>query len=308
MAILLKIAPLPADSYWRALKAAAGDVPVWREDEPHDPAAVESLLAWRLAPGEAAQYPNLRVVSSIGAGVDKLMPPDLPPSVAITRASDPDQARQIAQYVAAVTLRHLRELPRYEAQQAQAHWERHRVRPPSASRIGVLGLGQVGSAIASTLQALALPVSGWSRSPRDLHGVRCLHGADGLDTLLASSDVLVCALPLTAETRGLLNRDRLSKLPAGSYVVNVGRGEQLVEPNLQALLDSGHLAGAALDVYEREPPKRDNWVWHHPKVLATPHIAGENDHGIVAQQCVEALHHARAGRAQPLGVDRATGY
>jgi D-3-phosphoglycerate dehydrogenase/glyoxylate/hydroxypyruvate reductase A len=206
----------------------------------------------------------------------------------------------------------LRELPRYRAQQAASHWARHPVRPLARCRIGVLGLGAVGLAIARAFLPLGFPVAGWARGPRSAQdlpaGVTAFAGDAGLPTLLARSDVLVCALPLTPATHGLLNRATLSQLPAGACVINIGRGEQLVEADLRALLDSGHLAGAALDVFEREPPPPDNWVWQHPHVQATPHIAGEASAEVVVQQLLEALRCARAGLPQPLGVDRQSGY
>jgi D-3-phosphoglycerate dehydrogenase/glyoxylate/hydroxypyruvate reductase A len=166
----------------------------------------------------------------------------------------------------------------------------------------------VGHAIAHAFLPLGYPVAGWSRNARQLPGITTHAGDSGLAAMLANTDVLVCALPLTAATRGLLCRDTLAQLPQGAYVINVGRGEQLVEPDLRMLLNDGHLAGAALDVFEREPPAADNWVWSHPLVLATPHIAGEVSRAVVAQQTLEALHNARRGLPQPRAVDRHAGY
>jgi D-3-phosphoglycerate dehydrogenase/glyoxylate/hydroxypyruvate reductase A len=309
MAILVMTAPLPAAQYVDPLRAIAGDVPVWTPEEPHDRAAVEAILAWRMKPGVLVQYPNLRVLCAVAAGVDKLLKAgDIPPLVPVTRVVDPHQCQQIAQYVVGVTLRFTRDLPRYAEQQARALWERHRTRPASACRIGVLGLGSVGQGIANAFMPLGYPVAGWSRSARPLAGVTTHAGELGLAALLAHTDVLVCALPLTEFTRGLLRRETLAQLPRGAYVINVGRGEQMVEADLRALLDEGHLAGAALDVFEREPPPADNWVWSHPKVLATPHIAGEVSREVVAKQTLEALRLARAGLPQPRAVDRSAGY
>jgi D-3-phosphoglycerate dehydrogenase/glyoxylate/hydroxypyruvate reductase A len=309
MAILVMTAPLPSAQYVDPLRAIAGSVPVWTPEDAHDPAAVEAILAWRMKPGVLAQYPNLRVLCAVAAGVDKLLRAgDIPPQLPVTRVVDPHQCQQIAQYVVAVTLRFTRELPRYEQQQARALWERHRPRTAAHCRIGVLGLGSVGRAIAQAFVPLGYPVAGWARTPRELPGITTHAGDDGLRALLAGSDVLVCALPLTPQTRALLDRRTLSQLPGGAFVVNVGRGEQLVEADLRALLDECHLAGAALDVFEREPPSADNWVWSHPKVLATPHIAGEVSRTIVAQQTLEALQLARAGRPQPRAVDKSAGY
>ncbi len=322
MAILLMTAPIPAQPLIDALRRAAPDVPVWTADAPAgtphacDPQAVEAVLAWRLKPGALVPYPRLRVLCSTGAGVDKLLAvPDLPADLTVTRTVDPTQQLQIAQYVVACALSHLRELPRYRAQQAASHWARHPVRPLARCRIGVLGLGAVGLAIARAFLPLGCPVAGWTRSPRsaqDLPAGLTAYAGDSGDTglpgLLAQSDVLVCALPLTPATHGLLNHATLAQLPAGACVINIGRGEQLVEADLRALLDSGHLAGAALDVFEREPPPPDNWVWQHPRVQATPHIAGEASADVVAQQLLDALRRARAGLPQPLGVDRRSGY
>jgi phosphoglycerate dehydrogenase-like enzyme len=274
MAILVATAPLSADPYVAALRDAAPDVAVGSASEPHDPAAVEAILAWRLKPGEAARYPNLRVLCSIGAGVDKLLPPDLPPHVVVTRAVDPGQCEQIAQYVVAVTLQHTRELARYREQQARAHWERHRVRPAQHCRVGVLGLGAVGRAVVRAFLPLGYPVAGWARRPCEVAGAAVFAGEAGLLPLLGQTDVLVCALPLTPATHGLLGRATLSHLPPGAYLVSVGRGEQVVEADLCALLDTGRLAGAALDVFEREPLAAGSPLFGCPNLLLTPHIAG----------------------------------
>ncbi|GAP34506.1 2-hydroxyacid dehydrogenase [Piscinibacter sakaiensis] len=309
MAILVASAPLPAAPYVDALRRAAPGVPVWTEADAPPPDAVEALLAWRLRPGQVAQYPALRVVCSVAAGTDKLLAvPDLPPALPVTRVVDPAQALQMAQFALACALAHTRELERYAAQQAAARWERHPVRPAERCRVGLLGLGAVGQAMAQAFLAVGYPVAGWSRRPRTLPGVRAHCGSEGLAALLAETDLLVGALPLTAETRGLLDRERLGRLPRGAYVIHLGRGEQLVEADLRALLDEGHLAGAALDVFEREPPPPDDWVWRHPRVRATPHIAAQASFDTVAAQCLEAWRQVRAGERPARAVDRAAGY
>jgi len=218
------------------------------------------------------------------------------------------QGMEIAQYVVAATLRFTRDLALYAEQQARAEWVRHPVRTAVRCRVGVMGLGAVGQAIARAFLPLGYPVGGWSRTPREVPGVATFAGNDELPQFLSQADILVCALPLTDETRGLLQHQTLAQLPRGAFVINVGRGEQLVEPDLRALLDGGYLAGAALDVFEREPPPPDNWVWSHPKVVATPHIAAQASFDTVAQQCVDALRRARDGLPQPLAVNRSAGY
>jgi phosphoglycerate dehydrogenase-like enzyme len=314
MAILVLSHPLPSAPFVAALQALAPDLPVWTEADTPPPDAVEVLLAWRLTPGVVPRYPNLRVVCSTGAGVDKLLAvPDLPAGLPVTRVVDPQQARTIAQYVVAQTLHAMRDFTRYEAQQARAEWRRHPVRPPAQCRVGLLGQGEVAQAIARAIVPLGLPLALWGRQLRPLPGlehadVTHYTGEAGLPALLASSDVLVNTLPLTEATRGLLDRARLAQLPAGAWLVNVGRGEHLVEDDLRTLLDSGHLAGAALDVFAREPLPRDHWLWRHPSVRATPHIAGEARFEVVATACLDALQRCRAGQAPQWLVNRSAGY
>lgn len=320
MAILVHCAPLPARPFVEALQRLAPDTPVWHDADTAPPDAVEAILAWRLQPGWLARWPRLRVLCSTGAGVEKLLVPDLPAPLPVTRTVDPLQAQGLAQYALAAALRHVRDLSLYAAQQGQSTWKRHPQRRAANSRVGVLGQGEVGQAVARAALALGLPVSLWGRSRRslpvlnDLTGLPGLPsphrwaGADELPALLAESQVLVCTLPLTPATRGLLNRHTLSLLPAGAHLVNIGRGEQVVEDDLRALLDSGHLHGATLDVFEREPPPPGHWVWQHPRVTATPHIAGEARAEVSAAQCLEALACARAGRTVPRAVDLSTGY
>jgi len=308
MAILILSSPLPAQPFAEALQVLAPQIAVWTSIEEAVPERVEALLAWRLKPGLLPLLPRLRVLCSTGAGVDKLMVDDLPAALPVTRIVDPEQAMQISQYVLACTLRFTRDLPLYAAQQSRAEWRRHPVRPAGACRIGLLGFGAVGQAVARAFSPLGYPVAAWARRQRDDQDVTLFSGRDGLAALLARTDILVNTLPLTPETHGLLSRDTLSVLPRGAYVINVGRGEHLVEADLQPLLDDGSLAGAALDVFEREPPPPGHWLWSHPGVLATPHIAAQASAQMVAAQCLDALQRARDGLPQPYAVDRAAGY
>lgn len=310
MAILVLSSPLPAQPFVDALRALAPGIPVWTEADEPPAERVEALLAWRLKPGTVPRYPRLRVVCSVGAGAEKLLVDDLPDHVSVTRVVDPSQAQEIAQYVLACTLRFTRELPLYEQQQSRAEWRRHPVRPASRCRVGLLGLGAVGQAVARAFAPLGYEVAAWVRRERarELPGVQVFSGPDGLPRLLARSDILVCTLPLTADTCGLLDTTTLRQLPRGAVLVNVGRGEHLMEADLRTLLDEGHLAGAALDVLEREPPKPEHWIWRHPRVLVTPHIAAQASTETVARQCLDALQHARDGRQQPHAIDRRAGY
>lgn len=310
MGILVLTEPVPSRHYVDAVREAAGDIPVWTTRDAPAPGDVEAILAWRLQAGVLPAYPNLRVVSGIGAGVDGLVAtPDLPEHVVVTRVVDPAQAVEIAQYVVAGALHFTRDLSTYTALQASKEWRRLPVREASRCRVGVMGLGRVGQVIARAFLPLGYPVAGWNRSPRDVgEGVEVMSGPASLPAFLARTDILVCALPLTADTEGMLNRQLFEQLPQGAMVINVGRGAHLVEADLRDLLDEGRLSAAVLDVFDKEPVPADNWVWQHPRVLATPHIASSPSKAVVAQQCVEALRCARLGLPQPNAVDRFAGY
>ena len=309
MGILVNIHPSMGAPIVEALRTAAPDIPVWSHRDEAPAEAVEAMLAWSLKPGVLPAFPHLKLLCAPSAGVDKLLAvPDLPPDLPVVRTVDPQQHVEIAQYVVGTTLRHTREFERFAAQQQRGEWLRRPVRASAHCRVGILGLGEVGRFVAGAMQAIGYPVAGWSRSPKSLAGLESYSGAQGLQRLLAGSDILVCALPLTDETRDLLNERALSLLPRGAYVINVGRGEQVVEDDLLALLDTGHLAGAALDVLRDEPPSPDHRLWRHPQVFGTPHIAAQASAETIALQCLENLRRVRAGQPVLNRVDLAKGY
>jgi glyoxylate/hydroxypyruvate reductase len=258
-------------------------------------AQVDILLGWRLPRGLAPRLPRLRWVCSMAAGVEKLLVPDLDPSVPITRVVDPDQALGMAQYTAAVVLRHLRGLARYDAQQLERDWTRH---PMAASRqsVVVLGWGEVGREIGRVLQALGLAVRGWHRDGTPLHEA------------LQHAEVVINTLPLTAQTTGLLDGRAFAAMPPGAFFVNVARGGHVVEADLIAAVRSGHLSGAALDVQQHEPLPADDPLWAVPGISLTPHIAAQPSHATVAAQFVANLRRWRGGEPLLNLVDRARGY
>lgn len=309
MAILVHLPSFMAVPITALLREAAPDIPVWNGREAAVADEVEAIIAWGLKPGVVTAYPNLRLVCAATAGVDKLLAaPDLPAHIPVTRIVDPGQQAGIARFVLAMALRHTRSLGLYAEQQRRGEWKRHAGRDAAQCRVGVLGLGEIGSEVARMFVAIGYPVSGWSRAAKHLPGVTDFTGDDGLDAMLAQSDILVCTLPLTPRTEGLLDRRTLSRLPRGAYLINVGRGEHVVEPDLVALIDEGHLAGAALDVFAKEPPAADDPVWNHPRIEATPHIAADPSYPLVARQCLDNLRRAREGRALLNLVDRQAGY
>lgn len=309
MGILVNIHPSMGQPIVEALRTAAPEIAVWAHRDDALAEKVEAMLAWSLKPGVLPDFPHLKLLCAPSAGVDKLLAvPDLPPGLPVVRTVDPQQHVEIAQYVVGATLRHTREFERFAAQQQRGEWLRRPVRSSAQCRVGILGLGEVGRFVGRAMQAIGYPVAGWSRSAKSLGGLKSYSGPKGLEQLLEGSDILVCALPLTAETHGLLNQHTLSLLPRGAYLVNVGRGEQLVEDDLRVLLDNGHLAGAALDVLRQEPPSPDHPLWRHPQVFGTPHIASQASAQTIALQCLENLRRVRAGHPVLHRVDLDRGY
>lgn len=233
-------------------------------------------VAW--APPQAfvdQQAAGLRALFNVGAGVDKLMQLRLPPQLRIVRLDDAGMGVQMAEYVSHAVIRHYREFAAYERQSGEAAWVRRPLHSRSDFTIGVLGLGVLGTQVAQALRQFAFPVRGWSRGARAVDGIACFHGAARLPDFLAASRVLVNLLPLTSDTRDILDHARLSLLPRGAYLVNVARGEHLVDADLLALLDAGHLAGATLDVFRTEPLPAAHAFWRHPAITVTPHVSAQ---------------------------------
>ena len=309
MAALILSKPMPTEPFAQALRARGFAHPIHTTiDGDWDPASIRWLVAWRLPAGLLPRLPNLELLFNCAAGVDKLLAtPDLPPGLPIARVADAAQAIELAQYVVHAALDHLRLAPRYRAQQAARDWTRHRA-PAVGVPALVLGLGPIGQRIARSLATMGFVVSGWSRSPRDVPGIETFAGDDGLASALPRARVLVCALPLTPRTTGLVDAALLARLPRGAFFVNIGRGGQVVEPDLLAALRSGQLAGAALDVQAREPMPADDPLWDAPNLTITPHVAGQLDPDTVMAQFVEEVE--RLGRGEPplRPVDPARGY
>ena len=270
---------------------------------------IEALLAFRLAPGIVPRFPALKFIACAGAGVDDIIAtPDVPMHVPIVRAVDSLQGQRMAQYVALMVLRFQRDLLRLEAQHQDARWERFMPVSENDCAIGVMGYGSIGAPVVDILSRLGFPMRVWTRLPRRIEGAESFAGPEGLAPFLARSRILVCALPLTSETRGLLNARILESLPRGAYVINVSRGAILNEADLVAAIDSGDLAGAALDVFETEPLPQASPLWRHPKIVCTPHIAATPRPEVAAAQFLDNLRRARVGAPLVNRVDRERGY
>jgi glyoxylate/hydroxypyruvate reductase A len=275
-----------------------------------DEAEIDAAVIWGAQYlGELRRFPNLGLIVSMGAGVDHLvLPPGPPPGVPVARLKDAMLTQGMAEWVLLNVLRFHRQDPEYRALQAAKVWEE--LPPPDTSRrrIGILGLGEIGGATARVLAGLGFPVVGWSRRPKEMPGIEVFHGAAGLDAMLARTDILVCLLPLTPETRGVINTRTLGLMPPGGTLINGGRGGHQVQEDVLAALESGQLAGAALDVFEPEPLPPDHPFWAHPKVWMTPHAASFTIPSSAAPQVVENIHRLRDGRPLVNLVDFAAGY
>lgn len=275
------------------------------------PLGARYAVVWLPPPELFTVERGLRAVFNAGAGVERLLAmPQLPSELPVLRLVDAGMAPKMAEYVCFFIARITRGLHRFVGPNPVRDWhvDRPRGAPPT---VGVLGLGAIGGRIAQAVAMFGYPVRGWSRTPKALDGIECFAGADRLDAFLAGTRILVNALPLTGETRDLLDRARLSRLPAGSHLINVGRAGTIVDADLLALLDSGHLASAVLDVFRTEPLPADDPYWRHPKVTVTPHLSGPTPREPAARQIAEAIARLEAGTpaaALPGFVDRARGY
>lgn len=282
------------------------DFRLWPEvGETHE---VRFLAAWEPPADLERRFPKLELLFSTGAGVDQFDFAALPPQLPVVRMVEPGIVQGMVEYVTHAVLDLHRDMPAYRRAQQQCHWQPLPVRTAGECRVGVLGLGSLGQAVLAQLAALGFETAGWSRSRHALPGVRCHAGAAELDTFLAGTQILVCLLPLTDETRGLLDAALFAKLPRSASLVHVGRGPQLVAADLLRALDDGALAEAVLDVTDPEPLPSGHPLWRHPRVRLTPHIASMTQPQSAARVVIDNLR--RHARGEPLVglVDRIRGY
>lgn len=243
------------------------------------------------------EQPQLKAVFNIGAGVDALMKLRLPEGVPIVRLDDAGMSVQMSEYVCHAVIRHFREFDAYEADVAEGKWSYRKPRLRSDFPVGVMGLGVLGERVALALAQFDFPVFGWSRTAKTIDGVQTYFGDDGFANFLAATRVLVCLLPLTSSTENILRTENLRRLLPGAYVINVARGGHLVDEDLIALIDAGHVAGAILDVFRQEPLPASHPFWQHPKITVTPHTSARTLRAESIAQIAKKIQALQAGSA-----------
>lgn len=309
MALIFRTDTARAAAWGEALARQAPGLDVRMWDAPGNIADIEFALVWKPERGVLRTFPNLKAIFSIGAGVDHLFTdPELPEGVPVVRMVEPELTRGMTEYVVLHVLRHHRRQREIAANQRARVWDVIETPTAPSRRVGIMGLGELGAAAARALVALEFDVAGWSRTPKQIPGVESFHGDFGMAAFLARSEILVCLLPLTRETEGILSNDLFAKLPRGASLINAARGGHQVEENILAALESGQLSEATLDVFRQEPLPAGHPFWGHPKVTVTPHNASLTDPDGAARQVLANIERIRRGEPPTNIVDPKAGY
>lgn len=309
MTLLIRPGRDPAENWINAIRKEIPDLECRIWPETGDRADIRFIIANDMPEGEFATFPNLSFVAGTAVGVERLLRDKaLPARVPILRQANPERAATMTAWVLYHVLRHHRRFDEYRANQAARKWEPLRYPPPENVRIGVMGLGNLGGAVARALRDLRYTVAGWTRSRHDMDGIESFAGPAEFEAFLRRSDVVVSILPNTQGTKRLLDRPHLEMLPRGAFVVNAGRGTLIDEKALLDLMESGHIAGAALDVYAEEPLPENHPFWSHPRVTMTPHNACMGRAAYSAGLIVDAIRRVRAGEPLLHVVDKTEGY
>jgi glyoxylate/hydroxypyruvate reductase A len=308
MTFLYKSAAERGAVWARQFAEQAPEVPFRMWPDVGDPAAVRYLATWTLPADLATTFPNLQVIFCVGAGVDQLDLSQVPAEIPVVRMIEPGLVEGMVEYATLAVLALHRHWPAYIAQQRERRWQTLPIRTAPARRVGVMGLGVLGQAVLAKLRGFGFRCAGWGRKSREIEGVECYAGDDALDAFLARTDILVCLLPLTDATRGILGRRVFDALPNGAAIVNVARGGHLVSDDLLRALDAGKLSAAILDVTDPEPLPVDHPLWSHPKVIVTPHVASQSQPESSAAAVLENIRRHRRGEPLVGLVDRSRGY
>lgn len=297
MSILLVCNGKDPVKWVNALRKELPETDLFIYPEVPDREKIDFVICWKSKKGELDAFPHIKVIQSLGAGVDHIFETQtLSKEIAVTRIVDPNLANDLWEFVVTLVMAELKQIPTYIHQQMNRSWEKQAYRRIADTRIGVLGLGQIGAYIAEKLAQMGFVVSGWSQSAKSIPKVQSYQGKEGFESCLKQADILINLLPLTPETTGILNREHLSLLPQAAVLINVGRGGHLQEEDLIPLLEEGRLSRAYLDVFQTEPLPRDHPFWQHPKIVMTPHTASMTDAQSAVNQIVENYRRMRAGK------------
>jgi glyoxylate/hydroxypyruvate reductase A len=313
-AILLAVDGSQATEWLSCLREHAKGRPVLSAaDAARREAEIGFACVWLQPDGLLARFPMLKAVINLGAGVDRLLADPALPNVPIARVAHADLTMRVTEYVVLHVLMYHRRQRLYDAQQRDRLWQTHGQPAASEVNVGIMGLGVIGRAAAAALAMLGFTVAGWSRTPKSLPGVESFHGQAGLDPFLARTDILVCLLPLTPETKGLLDLALFRKLrrdgaAGGAFLINAGRGPLQIDADIVAALDEGSLSGATLDVFPQEPLPQSSALWTHPKVTITPHNAGDIAPGTFAPIVIAQIERFERGLPLDHIIDRQRGY
>ncbi|AYN96784.1 glyoxylate/hydroxypyruvate reductase A [Pseudomonas sp. LTJR-52] len=308
MALLCKFDDVRSREWTQLFAQHAPDIDVRIWPDLGDPAEIRYLAAWQPPENLMTYFPNLEVLFATSAGVDQFDLAAIPETLPLVRMLDPEITRGIVEYATMAVLSLHRHLPRYQQQQQRQCWKAHRLIPACQRRVGVMGLGQLGQAVLGHLQQYGFLLSGWSRSAHQVPGVTCYAGQDELQAFLGQSDILICLLPLTEQTQGILCRETFAALPSGASLINIGRGKHLIEDDLLQALDSNHLEAAFIDVLEDEPASAEHPFWHHPGITLTPHIAAMTSALGGFEALLANIRRFEANEPMQGVVDRSTGY
>ncbi|WP_447801102.1 2-hydroxyacid dehydrogenase [Pseudomonas kilonensis] len=308
MALLYKADPVRGE-HWRRLFAEHAPDIEWRAwPDIGDPRDIQYLAAWQAPDDVETLLPNLQVLFALSAGVDQLDLGRLPTTLPVVRLLDPGISQGMCEYASFAVLSLHRDMLRYRQQQAERCWQAHRLMPAGQRRVGVMGLGLQARQILASLKSFGFALSGWARSEHDIDGVACFAGDEQLPAFLGQCDIVLCVLPLTEQTRGILNRQLFQHLPKGAALVNMGRGGHLMEADLLEALADGQLSAAVLDVLEQEPAPMDHPFWHHPQILLTPHIAAMTQPESAFGVLLENIRRHQRGESMLGLVDRERSY
>lgn len=297
------------DVWFQGISESLPEENVYLYPDEGNPEEVEYAIVWKPAPGVFTKYPNLKVIASMGAGVDHILDdPDLPAHVLVTRITDEFLTKDMGEYVLQMMMNYLRNFKDIQRAQEENRWAHGLYRRLSDVSVGIMGIGELGIYSAELLRDMGCKVNGWSRTPKEINGVTTFAGDQEMDEFLSKSEVVVCLLPLTNETTGILNKELFNKMPQGGYIINVARGQHLVDEDLIDAIDSGKLSGAALDVFHKEPLPTNHPFWQHSKITITPHVASFTKPEAVIPKLVDNFNRMRNGDPLVNAVDLQKGY